>query len=77
MSIEVRKPPTPPEFVITSGVVLVVLGVLGGFATSGFLNVLGAALLVVGAAVAGVGVVAAGVRLGTEWADYDRAARER
>ena len=72
-----RKPDTPPTFAIVAGMVIVVLGgLLAGLGT-GFFAVLGGIVGVLGLVIAGIGVVAAGVRLGTQWADYDRAMRHR
>ena len=71
-----REPGTSPTFLIVTGVVVVVLGMvltLGG----SVLAAVGAIIGVFGAVIAAIGVVAAGVRLGTEWADYDRRSRER
>ena len=53
---------------------------LGGLLASlgtGFFAVLGGIVGVLGLVIAGIGVVAAGVRLGMEWADNDRAMRDR
>jgi hypothetical protein len=73
----VPRPDTPPAFQIGAGAAILVLGAtLVGFGGAG-LAVVGTAVLVVGSVVTGVGVVAAGVRLGIEWADYDRATRDR
>jgi hypothetical protein len=72
----VPEPGTSPTFCIVAGVITVAVGMLVGLGGSGFVAA-GAIMSTVGAVVAGVGVVAAGVRLGMQWADYDRAGRGR
>ena len=68
----VRAPDTPPALAIGVGIAAVLIGSLVAGLGSGLVAALGTVLLAIGAIVAGIGVVAAGVRLGIQWADYDR-----
>jgi hypothetical protein len=72
-----REPGTSPTFGMVVGVITIALGALvAGLGDGGF-AVIGAIMAAIGFVVAGIGVVAAGVRLGMEWADHDRATRDR
>lgn len=72
-----RMPGTSPAFAMGAGIVGVLVGGAIASLGTGFFALVGAAIGVFGFLVALIGVVAAGVRLGLEWADYDREVRRR
>ena len=71
------EPSTSPTFGMVVGVITIALGVLVAGLGDGVFAVIGTIMAALGLVFAGIGVVAAGVRLGMEWADYDRTMRDR
>ena len=71
-----REPSTSPTFGMVVGVITIALGALVAGLGDGMFAVIGTIMTAIGLVFAGIGVVAAGVRLGMEWADYDRAMRD-
>lgn len=73
---KVRQVPVPrpehPAGVIVAGFILAVVG--GGLIAtlSQVLAIAGSVLAGIGSILVGIGVIAAGVRLGAQWAAYDR-----